>query len=398
MLPFHRMFGCFCLLFNHVVMYGNLFILEPLVFSWMSGIECNKTKKLKYFDSEALMFELVLSLATHALCESNLGCDFSVNGDFAQALKKFTKATGIFQFLGETLLPDWMAKSKQHAEMEKESLAETRVGVSVALTNLHMAMSQQMAIATILVKPVEPNYSLLGKLCLGVAVELESFVSTMRSKSALHMARMEPGFLTFITFQINVQRALGLYFLSRNLWNSGEHGLAIAALSESTVAMRTRTSPTGRGEYFFRSRIFVILHCLILIFFITLFSSPGLPEIEEKGILQALSTDVSDLRKHMQSLLSSWEKDNSLVYFDKVPPSVPSQKALQPIQLQKVEEFKLEARDPLPFSIPGTKHCASSQSPPSYEDASNIGNFRDRSDSDLARELHERLNSQNDSA
>lgn len=196
------------------------------------------------------MFELVLSLTTYALCESNLACDLSVGGDFAQSLKKLTKATGIFQFLGETLLPDWMAKSKQHAELEKESLAETRVGVSVAFTSLHMAMSQQMAIATILVKPVEPNYSLLGKLCLGVAVELESFVSTMRSMSALHMARMESGFLTFITFQINVQRGLGLYFLSRNLWNSGEHGVAIAALSESTVAMRTRTSPTGRGDKF----------------------------------------------------------------------------------------------------------------------------------------------------
>jgi hypothetical protein len=115
---------------------------EPLLFSWMSGIECNKTKKLKYFDSEALMFELVLSLMTYALSESNLGCDFSVSGDFGQALKKFTKSTGIFQFLGENLLPDWMAKSKQHAEMEKESLAETRVGVAVALTHLHMAMSQ----------------------------------------------------------------------------------------------------------------------------------------------------------------------------------------------------------------------------------------------------------------
>lgn len=118
---------------------------EPISFSWMSGVECNQTKKSKYFDSEALMFELVLSLQTYALCESNLGCDSSVSGEFGQALKKFTTATGIFQFLGQDLLPEWMAKSKQHAEMEKESLAETRVGVSVALTNLHMAMSQVSA-------------------------------------------------------------------------------------------------------------------------------------------------------------------------------------------------------------------------------------------------------------
>jgi hypothetical protein len=122
---------------------------EPVLVSWISGIECNKTRKVKYFDSEALMFELVLSLQTYALCESNLGCDYSVSGDFGQALKKFAKATGIFQFLGQDLLPEWMAKSKQHAEMEKESLAETRVGVSVGLADLHMAMSQVSANASL---------------------------------------------------------------------------------------------------------------------------------------------------------------------------------------------------------------------------------------------------------
>lgn len=84
-----------------------------------------------------------------------------------------------------------MANSKQHAEMEKESLAETRVGVCVALTSLYMAMAQQMAVSTILVKPGVPNYALVGKLCLGVAEDLESFVSTMRSKSPTHMSRME---------------------------------------------------------------------------------------------------------------------------------------------------------------------------------------------------------------
>jgi hypothetical protein len=89
----------------------------------------------------------------------------------------------------------------------------------------------------------------------------------------------------------------------------------------------------------------------------------------------------------MQALLSSWEKDNSLVYFDKVPPSVPTNKALASIQLQKTEEYKLEARD----------HFISSPPPPSYEDSMNNGNQRDRSDSDLARDLHEKLNSKSES-
>jgi len=276
------------------ILNNNLMIqqqnTERLLFSWESGIEFAKSNKKRHFDSEALMFELVLSLATYALSESNVGCDSCIDGDFPAASRQFARTAGIFQYLGEDALPNWMANSKQHSEMEKDSLAETRVGVCVAFTSLFMAMAQQMAVATVLVKPGVPNYALIGKLCSGIADDLDSFVSTLRSKSAVHMSKLDPSFLTLITFSINVQRAVSLYFLARSLWNASEHGVAIAALSEATVAMRTRQSPAGRG----------------------------LPGIEPNGPLQTLVAEVNAFRLHMSSLLKSWEKDNSLVYFDKV--------------------------------------------------------------------------------
>lgn len=122
----------------------------------------------------------------------------------------------------------------------------------------------------------------------------------------------------------------------------------------------------------------------------------------------------------MGSLLKSWEKDNSLVYFDKVPPSVPANKALKAIQLKKVVEFTLEMRDPLPLgdihgprddntaansnstvtsSIDGLKAASvGNDAPPSYGEAMANPSFlegRERSDSDYARELQEKLNMQN---
>ncbi|KAL9180974.1 hypothetical protein ACHAXT_009779 [Thalassiosira profunda] len=366
-----------------------------LVFSWYSGIEHTKHAKKHYFDSEALMFELVLAIATYALSESNMGCDACIEGDFPEASRRFAKTAGVFQYLGDELLPNWMANSKQHAEMAKESLAETRVGVCVAFTSLYTAMAQQMAVATVLVKPGVPNYGLLGKLCSGIAHDLDTFVSTLRSKAAVHMSKMDPSFLTLITFSINVQRAISLYFLARSLWNAGEYGNAIAALSEATVAMRTRTSPTSRG----------------------------LPEIEPNGPLQSLVGEMNGFRLHMGAMLKSWEKDNSLVYFTKVPPSVPSNKALKAIQLKKIEAFECEVRDPLPLGSPvdlepkdegvvepstgsGDRRSSSERSsqsgggpppPPSYEQAMNndpqlAAPNRERSDSDLARELDAKLN------
>jgi len=370
---------------------------KRLLFSWISGIELTKSKKKHVFDSEALMFELVLSIATLGLSHSNLGCNACMDGDFPEASRQFSKTAGVFQYLADDLLPNWMANSKQVREMEDKSLAETRVGVCSAFTNLFMAMSQQMAVATILVKPGVPNYALVGKLCLGISERLDTFVQTLRSKSPVHMERLDPSFLVLITFSINVQRAMSLYFLARSLWVASEYGVAIAALSEATVAMRTRSSPTSRG----------------------------LPEVEPNGPLQSLVPEMNGFRLHMGALLKAWEKDNSLVYFNKVPPSVPSNKALKAIDLKKAEEFVLEMKDPLPLGVPadlepppserssvtsgGDDVAASNHSttasggdgdlpPPSYDLAMSnderlqTGEGRERSDSDLARELSERLN------
>ena len=379
---------------------------KRLLFSWYSGIEHIKSKKKHYFDSEALMFELVLSLATYGLSHSNIGCDACIDGDFPEASRQFSKTAGVFQYLGDDLLPTWMANSKQVREMENQALAETRVGVCVAFTELFKAMAQQMAVATVLVKPGVPNYALVGKLCYGIAEDLDEFVSTLRSKAPVHMSRLDPSFLTLVTFSVNVQRALSLYFLARSLWIASEYGVAIAALSEATVAMRTRTTPTSRG----------------------------MPEIEINGPLQSLVAEMNGFRLHMGTLLKAWEKDNSLVYFEKVPPSVPANKALQAINLNKVEEFVLEMRDPLPLgapidlepplrkeesnvstsstshhsSISGNGYISSSEGPPlsgddlpppSYDLAmttdsrlSEGAGGLQRSDSDLARELSERLN------
>ena len=75
----------------------------------------------------------------------------------------------------------------------------------------------------------------------------------------------------------------------------------------------------------------------------------------------------------MALLLRAWEKDNSSVFFEKVPQRVPAGKKLQEgLQMKKKTEYKLEEAEPVLLALP--------------EGA------LERSDSDLARELQERLN------
>lgn len=72
--------------------------------------------------------------------------------------------------------------------------------------------------------------------------------------------------------------------------------------------------------------------------------------------------------------------------------------------MKKVEEYCLDIKDPLPFSLPGAgdgsennKSNANSSKgadPPSYNDAMNNVSFQEQVDGALARELQDKLNSE----
>jgi hypothetical protein len=259
-------------------------------------------------------------------------------------ISRYAAAAGIFEFLSDDHLPKWAARGAQvdEAYLPVECCIETAKGLSM----LFKANGQQMAIATVLIKPGTPNFSLLAKLSLGIVEQLEGFISWMRDNAFKQMTRIEKDFFTLITFQIHLQKSLSLYFHARSLWEQNqEYGLAIAFLSESTVAIRTRASE----------------------------ASDGIPDIARIPTLRALKKDLDDLRAHMALLLQTWEKDNSSVYFEAVPRSVPADKKLEKgINIGKADKYRVKDADPVLLALP--------------EDALK------RSDSDLARELQEKLN------
>ncbi|GKY95976.1 hypothetical protein MPSEU_000558100 [Mayamaea pseudoterrestris] len=316
---------------------------ERLVFGWKSGVE----ESPQSFKSEAIMYDLVMTVVSEGLGKVTSATENSVQGEFAASSRDYAAAAGIFTFLSEDLLPKWISKGSSVDEQQLPS--ECHAAMAKALANLFMANGQQMAIATVLIKPGTPNYSLLGKLCLGVADQLEEFVSQLRRDAYVQMARMDKEFFTLTTFQINVQKSLSLYFQARAFWDACEYGIAIALMSEASVALRTRESD----------------------------AAPGIPDVARNPILKVMQKDLDDLRQHMALLLRTWEKDNSSVFFDTVPQRVPSSKKLQEgFQMMKKTEFTLDEVEPVLLKLPQGALL--------------------RSDSDLARELQERLNCGNE--
>lgn len=313
---------------------------ERLVFEWASGVEM----KQSYFKSEAIMFDVTMCIICEGLGKAGVATESSVAGEFAAASREYAAAAGIFQFLAEDHLPKWVARGSKVSEDDLP--VECCIATAEGLSMLFRANAQQMAVATVLIKPGTPNYGLLAKLCMGIEEQLEGYIAHMREKAFSQMARIEKDFFTLVTFQICNQRALGLYFHARSLWEQGEYGLAIAVLSEATVNLRTRDSAVSKG----------------------------MPDVAKIPALSALSKDLNDLREHMGKLLHSWEKDNSAIYFEAVPRAVPADKKLQKgVLLNKTEKYHFADVDPVLLSLPD-------------------GALK-RSDSDLARELQDKLNS-----
>ena len=293
---------------------------ERLYFEWSSGIENGRS----FFKSEAMMYEIVMVVAVEAMSTAGLGCDLCTEGDFAGASREFKKAAGIFEYMNTSLLPNWIARG---TDVVQQSMpAEASLGVTLAFKTLFSAIGQQMAIATVLMKPGTPNYSLVAKLCLGIADYFEVFVDTLRSKAPLVQERMDEHFFTLVTFQIQLQKALTSYFMARHIWDSnGDYGLAITMMNEAREMLRTRDSST----------------------------SPGLPKISSKSPLKALETDLSAVKTHITEVLRSWEKDNSTIYFSKVLSKVPEESRLtMGVQIIKPEPYALAEPDPLPLVLP----------------------------------------------
>ena len=75
-----------------------------LIFEWTSGLQ--KTKI--FYKSEALMYDLAMTIACEALSNAAIGCEKCATGDFSSASRHFKATAGVLKFLAEDQLPKWV--------------------------------------------------------------------------------------------------------------------------------------------------------------------------------------------------------------------------------------------------------------------------------------------------
>lgn len=346
---------------------------EGLVFQWSSGIEKTETGEIAtIYQSNALMYDLVMAIACKALGHAGLAADQRKECEFAAASRDYAAAVGIFELLANDQLPKWIAKGSALNVDEDLLPLECSQSVASAFCQLFAAYGQQMAIATVLSKPTVPNYSLLAKLCLGVHEQLNHFSDIMRKNISLSMMdRIDQDFYTLLSFQMPFQKALSLYFQARAQWDKKNFGIAIALLSEASKGLQTdialskciiNNNKKSKSNKKSRGKIKRNNAPAVAPFYPPLKGVGGIPDIckigNDSSGFKTIHADLMDFRKHTNTLLQLWEYDNSTLYFDNVPKFVPDENKLQEgLLMNKSEIYDLseEAVEPLLLRLPEKK-------------------------------------------
>ncbi|GMH54530.1 hypothetical protein TrRE_jg1257, partial [Triparma retinervis] len=219
---------------------------QKLEFKWRGGLEGDDVGGTvgKVRTSQALMYELTMTIGTISLSHASIGCSRSLSGDFVGAVHSFKSAANVMEHLRSSHLPQWVALG---SSSDPSSLpCECSAPCALSFGQMFKSHAQQMAVAKALQTP-PVNHSLVGKLCAGIREGMESFVRTCRGEAGVHWCRMPTAYLKYVAFQTNLQEGLGAYFNARDAWGRGEYGLALAMMRECRGMLEVRKSITSRG-------------------------------------------------------------------------------------------------------------------------------------------------------
>lgn len=212
-----------------------VYLKKPMVFEWCSGI--GDPPRTNWMSNQAVVWDKCMSLACEALSRADSVCGSGVDSlGYASAATQLRTAAGIFEHLRKEELPRWVGETSK-----VERPPEVVEGICEGLSMYCLAEAQMMAVGKSIKGGTAPP-SLIAKLCLGVVSQLEACVSTLRSKGGTYYSHLGRPFLTHITFQLQLFRALTYKHLADDAWSKDKYGLSIKHMKEAIDLVKVHTT------------------------------------------------------------------------------------------------------------------------------------------------------------
>lgn len=363
----------YCPLIAHVLRSleqaeDTVYLQEPLSFTWATGLGDNP--RTDWVTNQAVVWDKCMVLAAQALSYADTVYNMLEDGQgskFTEAGVHLRTAAGIFERLHMAELPRWIGETA-----EAPRLVEVEPGVCEGLVKFCLAEAQQMAIGKALVAGTTPK-TLLARLCLGVVKTYEDAIAAMRkggSKSAYD--KLASGFLVYIAFQQNLFKALAYRFLAEAAWAKDQYGVGLALMIQACTFIAERNDVV----------------------------SVGLPPLS--GPLRSIHNEIRALQAETRALLTSYQKDNNSIYFELVPAVDTLDPLPEPVVMMKVIPSQEEAlKKTLSFRAAATTASEEGTSADLCGGGDDGGSTtagadveKTKTDEELARELHEKLNSE----
>jgi len=356
-------------------------IVGELSFSWKGAFDTS-SMHTQYTE---LAYEICMVLHSTSIMHYLIALDFLDANNLREASQQFLLAASVAKHLSQDFLPRWTnrsSKSSPPPEIHEYS--------SMLFHHLCICAAQQCAIVTALRKPEGSQAAVLARLCSGVVRQAE-LALTMRpevaasSGSGSSGSRIDKEMYVHSCFLKELFSALAYEFQGQALMAKSNTGSALASLSKACALLVQQGSPSSSASHDP--------------------SKSGLPAF--RGSYIDIAVPIEQLLVQIQAEASRAKLENEQVYFEPVPAFgdvVLPQEALiaipsnMPAIIVKVVELGPDSQKGgeanetlLPnFSSLSVAASASSSVPPP---PASSDNGRARSDSQMARELQQRLDS-----
>jgi hypothetical protein len=259
----------------------------PTVFEWKGEFSSGATSKFQEMVYDVVMMLHLKATMHYTHANSLLESDYVSN--LPQAGQHYLSAASAMLYLAGDLLPKWVTKSNQ-TQKPPENDAQVCMGLAL----YYQAKAQSCAALKASLKDGGSGTPplVLSKLCMAVASLCRDSVSNFQSASV----QVEVEFVIYISYLRELFMSMSYYYHASAQMSKEESGIALALFAKARNMLREQKPANGKR-------------------FDPAYIGAGIPS----AMTTKVKAEVKNMIELIRDSESKADKDNRMVYFKSIP-------------------------------------------------------------------------------